>query len=305
MPATRALTLYLGELDQPVITDYQIAIFLHQAYKDRKYKDIPVKSTASSLSREILKKKIMQFCNTGILSRYASFGGNRVYSIMGKKGFDAGDVACSVDPFAYVSHLSALAYHGLTNRIPSTLYVSSPKPKLWAEFAVQRMKKDLGDDLQEYLEHGLPKLMRISMKKIGKTPISIHSSIHLGAFKLVRGRSIRVSTIGRTFLDMVREPSLCGGMRHCVEIYKEHGKIYRPLIVDELNQHGTQIEKTRVGYLLEEVVGITGDPALEEWASHVQRGGSRKLDPANEYEPVYSKKWCISINVQDLGVDHE
>ena len=60
MPATRALTLYLGELDQPVITDYQIAIFLHQAYKDRKYKDIPVKSTASSLSREILKKKISQ-----------------------------------------------------------------------------------------------------------------------------------------------------------------------------------------------------------------------------------------------------
>ena len=98
---------------------------------------------------------------------------------------------------------------------------------------------------------------------------------------------------------------MCGGMRHCVEDYKEHGKIYKPLIIDELNQHGTQIEKTRVGYLLEEVVGITGDPALEEWASHVQRGGSRKLDPANEYEPVYSKKWCISINVQDLGVDHE
>jgi len=305
MPATRALTIYLGELDQPVITDYQIAIFLYRAYRDRKYKDISVKSTVSSLSKEILKKKIVQMCATGILTIHPNFTGNRVYSIMGKKGFDAGDIACAVDPFAYVSHLSAMAYHGLTNRIPSTLYISSPKSTLWRDFANQRMEKDLGNDLQDYLEHRLPKITRVAMTKIGKIPVSLHSSIHLGAFKLVRGRSIRVSTIGRTFLDMVRAPSICGGMRHCMEVYKEHGSMYKPLIIDELNQHGTQIEKSRVGYLMEEVVGVNDDPSLEVWAKHVQRGGSRKLDPSNEYEPVYSERWCISINVPDLGATHE
>jgi predicted transcriptional regulator of viral defense system len=132
-------------------------------------------------------------------------------------------------------------------------------------------------------------------------PVSLHSSIHLGAFKLVRGRTIRVSTLGRTFLDMVRDPSICGGMRHCIDVYREHGAKYKSLIIDELNQHGTQIEKSRVGYLLEEVAGIVGNTSLEEWAKHVQRGGSRKLDPSNEYEPIYSEKWCISLNVPDLG----
>jgi len=301
MPATKALTSYLGEIDQPVITDYQIAVFLFHAYKERKYKDISVKSSASSLSREICKKKIFQFLTTGILSPNQNFSGNRVHSIMGKKGFDAGDIACAVDPFAYVSHLSAMDYHGLTDRIPSTLYISSPSPLLWSKFAKQKMEKDLGDHLQEYIESGLPKLSRIAIKKIGKMPVSIHSSIHLGAFKLVKGRSIRVSTLGRTFLDMVREPSNCGGMRHCIEVYKKHGAIYHALIIDELNQHGTQIEKSRVGYLLEEVVGIVGNPSLDEWAKHVQRGGSRKLDASNEYEPVYSEKWCISLNVPDLS----
>lgn len=301
MPATKALTTYLGELDQPVVTDYQIAVFLFRAYKDRKYKDIPVKSSASSLSRDIFKKKIVQFCTTGVLSYHRSFSGNRVYSIMGKRGFDPGDIACAVDPFAYVSHLSAMDYHGLTNRIPSTLYISSPNPKLWSEFAQQKMEKDLGDQLQEYIESGLPKLLRIAKNKIDKTPLSLHCSSHLGAFKLVRGRSIRVSTLGRTFLDMVREPSLCGGIRHCIDVYKEHGALYKSLIIDELNQHGTQIEKSRVGYILEEVVGTVGDPSLKEWARHVQRGGSRKLDPASEYEPIYSERWCISINVPDLG----
>lgn len=42
---------------------------------------------------------------------------------------NAEEVVCSVDPFCYVSHLSAMEYHGLTNRMPTLLFISSPRPR--------------------------------------------------------------------------------------------------------------------------------------------------------------------------------
>lgn len=303
MPAIKALIYYLNELDQPVITGYQIAVFLFKAYSEKKYKGIPIKSPATSLSKEIYNHKIKQLCATGILTSHPSFGAKQVFSIIGKKGSDAGDIACAVDPFAYVSHLSAMAWHGITDRIPSTLFISSPSPSTWTKCALQKMNKDLDTAIHEYLSAGLPRLKRISIRKIGKMPVIIHTSLHLGAYKNVKDRSLRVSTIGRTFLDMVREPKLCGGMKHCIDIFNQYGRQYNNLIIDELNRHGKNIEKSRVGYLLENTCGIRNDK-LDEWSRHVIRGGSRKLDPTNEYEHKYSERWNISLNVPELdGLD--
>ena len=95
---------------------------------------------------------------------------------------------------------------------------------------------------------------------------------------------------------MVREPIRCGGIRHVIDVYKNHGPQYKNLIIDELDQHGNKIEKVRVGYLLEEICKLK-DERIERWLSFVERGGSRKLDPAAEYRPVYSERWCLSINV--------
>jgi predicted transcriptional regulator of viral defense system len=299
MLATKATTFYLGELDQPVITTYQLAVFLFKAYKEGKYKDAVIKTSTRTLNRENYKRKIPIFCKTGIISEHPNFPRGKVFIITGKKGFEKGDIACAVDPFAYVSHLSAMAYHGLTDRIPSTLFLSSPKVEEWKRFALAKMEKDLDGDLENYLLAGLPKLTQFRMSTIGKTRVHFHTSVHLGAFKNVRGRSMRVSTLGRTFLDMVREPVLCGGMRHVIQVYRTHAKTNKVLIIDEANRHANQIEKARLGFLLEDIAKVK-DESLNEWAKHVQRGGSRKLDPTQEYEPTYSKRWCISLNVPNM-----
>jgi predicted transcriptional regulator of viral defense system len=298
MPSTRAFSLYLGELDQPVITEYQISVFLYTIYKDKKYKDEIIKTTAKYASRVILRNKLKHLLAIGLIYQHSNFPANKVFNITGKKNYDSGDVVCSVDPFAYLSHLSAMSYHGLTDRIPSTLFITRPNSNDWTKFALQRMEKDLDGDLEIYLQYALPKLIKYNIVKIGRMPVSIYSSIHLGAFKTIRGRSQRVSTIGRTFLDMVRQPHLCGGMAHVIDVYKEHGKKYKVLIIDELERHGKDIEKARVGYLLESAANIT-DEKIDKWAQFVQRGGSRKLDPDNEFESRYSERWCISLNVPE------
>lgn len=283
----REIAHYLGELDQPVITDYQLAVVLFDLYE---------KGNGTVLTKRRLATATGILQGNGIITQHRDFSENKVFSIIGKKTFDPGDVACSVDPFCYVSHLNAMSYHGLTDRIPSVLILSSPSPKEWKLFANRKMEKDLGESIDIYRENRLPPLQSLKMNKIGKHPIEKYSSVHLGAFKNIKGRSLRVSSLGRTFLDMVREPKQCGGMTHVVEVYRNYAKQYKRLIIDEVDRNGAPIEKVRVGYLLEEICHLNDDK-LTEWLKYVARGGSRKLDPNEEYYSKYSEKWSISINI--------
>ena len=158
------------------------------------------------------------------------------------------------------------------------------------------MKKDLAEDFNAYFENNMPPLTRLRLSKIGRMEVNRFSSIHWGAYINVRGRTLRISSIGRTFLDMLRDPQLCGGMRHVMEVFEEHGATYLPLIVDEIDRNGVPIDKVRAGYILDEKLGIKND-RIEAWVAFAQRGGSRKLDASDEYVPVWSGKWCISLNL--------
>lgn len=296
MTLTKAVTIILAKLQEPLVTRYRLGIVIHGLYLTK------------SLDGEVLNALEKQYANatdvnrvirsleeSGVLQNHPNFR-NRAYSFLGKRERRAEDIACAIDPFCYVSHLSAMSYHGLTNRLPVELVLSGPDQRKWAELAELQMRKDLGDTLEAYREEGLPLLTRLKFSKIGKTEIHRINSIRLGAFKAVRDRSMRVSTIGRTFLDMLQSPQLCGGMRHVIEVFTEHAATYLMPIVYEVDQYGGPIDKVRTGYLLDELLGI-GNETTEKWTQFVSRGGSRKLDPAEEYFPKWSEKWCISLNI--------
>lgn len=134
------------------------------------------------------------------------------------------------------------------------------------------------------------------MNKIDKTELHCLSSKHLGAYKNVKGRPLRVSTIGRTFLDMLRNPELCGGINHILDVFHEYGKKYLRLITDDIDKNGEPIDKVRAGYILNERLGINNE-VINGWSSFAQRGGSRKLDSSSEYFPEWSDKWKISLNI--------
>ena len=95
---------------------------------------------------------------------------------------------------------------------------------------------------------------------------------------------------------MLREPTLCGGMQHVIDVYNQYAKQYFRLIVDELDSHGNGIEKVRAGYILEEHCKIH-DPRIDTWHKFAQRGGSRKLDPTGEYSETFSERWSLSLNL--------
>ena len=230
----------------------------------------------------------------------APLGKTRAYLIFGRASASPAEIVCSLDPFAYMSHLSAMEHHGLTDRFAKILYMTRPPAVEWRRQAVARMEKDLDGKLEQYKKAGLPVLTMPKINAIGRTVVHFQERSQFGAFRNVADTSLRVATIGRVFLDMLREPKLCGGMQHVLDVYKRDAKRYLKLIVEEIDRHGQPIDKVRAGYVLSEVCGLQY-PVLQEWEFFVQRGGSRKLDPDEEFATHYSERWKLSINVPSLA----
>jgi predicted transcriptional regulator of viral defense system len=208
------------------------------------------------------------------------------------------ELACEIDPFCYMSHLSAMNYHGLTNRQPKLLFLTSPTISTWQELAGRKMRQDLGADYQRFTEAKFPCLVRprYPIQKLCRTPVNLLVGKRAGIGSFINASTFRVAKIGVTFLEMLNRPELCGGMSHVVEVFEEHASTFSDLLIDEIDRNGTAIEKSRAGYILEERCGMTNDK-IQGWLKFVQRGGSRLLDPSKAYESKFSKKWGLSLNV--------
>lgn len=112
----------------------------------------------------------------------------------------------------------------------------------------------------------------------------------------IRAGDVRISTIDQTFLDMLQKPDLCGGMSHVLEVLEQHPETYLDSIVAAVDTASSGFVKSRAGYTLQDCLGL-GHFRISNWKACSQHGGSRKLDPSQDYAPIYSVTWMISINV--------
>lgn len=295
LPVARALASELGSLGAPIVLRYDIARIAWRLYRAGDYEGKMLGIKRDVLDTRAFSRIENGLLDSGVLKPLPGVPERSAFELIGGNTTDRNVIVCSIDPFCYLSHLSAMEFHGLTDRMPEQVYVSTPAGKEWTVFAEERMTRDLGDDRAAFGESGLPQLRRTAITKIGQRPVHRYASIHRGAFRIIKGSPVRVATIGRTFLDMLREPGLCGGIAHVLQVFKEHAAASRRLIFDELDQHGGSIDKVRAGFILEEFCRIR-DPRIDAWVAFAARGGSRKLDPSADYEPRFSERWMLSIN---------
>lgn len=294
------MALELEKLDLPVVLRYDIARITWALYKAQSYEghSLSVRRDTMDVRAFINIEKGLK--NNGVLKPLQGVPERSAYALIGGNVIDRNALICSIDMFCYLSHLSAMEFHGFTDRLPEQIYVSTPTGKEWTNFAEERMRKDLGEDRRAYGDSGLPLLRRVTITKIGQRPIHRYASLHQGAFRVIKGSPVRVATIGRTFLDMLREPNLCGGILHVTDVFKEHATSHKRLIFDELDQHGSPIDKVRAGFILEKICKIS-DPRIDTWVACAARGGSRKLDSSADYAPSFSERWMLSINTTTAG----
>lgn len=291
-----ALALLLErEYALPAISNYELALRVFRLVLAGELDGRPLR-----IRPRVATRSDLYTARNGLLRR-GTFKEDRslpstVHRIVDRSRSDPEAILSAIDPFGFVSHLSAMAFHGLSNRLPRMIFFTTLAPAVWREAAQDRMRKDLGEQLAIYIAQKLPALHRIHPDRVQGMAVSYIRSATRGGYRLANEGTLKVATLGRTFLDMLRRPELCGGMSHVLEIYEAQGREYAALIIGEFEQRGAPIDRVRAGYILEERCGLT-DPRIDAWVSDAQRGGSRKLDSQADYAPRFSERWQLSINV--------
>ena len=207
------------------------------------------------------------------------------------------ELCCLVDPWCYVSHLSAMQRWGLSNRNPIELHMTRPARAIWHQQARAELHS-----LPAPQQGGAPLKSRTRIafpNRLRRRNLQVFQPAYLGRCVSVADSHARVATVGQTFWDMVQAPGRCGEMAHVVTVWEERAEDYAEEIITTFEDSAlptTNLASCRAGYLLEEVVHIE-DARVAAWTRFGSRGGSARLDPAAPFVERHSERWNISINV--------
>ncbi len=288
--ANQELTRILEETDWPTITDYELFRLVQGLYKSGKKLNLRCDHASLNDFRRLRR----QLRNLGVIKPDPNYT-SCAYRILTNSDRPAEEVCCLVDPFCYISHLSAMQQYGLTSRRPEALLLTAPAPKAGEKLIAEKMKEDHHEDILTHYHEIIPLRLVHHPKIVRGRPIDEYRTNYIGASIQIRGRLARISTIGQTFVDMLDQPNRCGGMRHVVDVWREHARTHLDEIISLIDNARTAITKVRAGYILSEVLNLD-DARVSAWKRYAMRGGSRVLDPSKPYVPNFSEEWQISIN---------
>jgi len=172
-----------------------------------------------------------------------------------------------VEPY-YISHWSALNYHGLTEQTPPAVYITTIKP---------RNRKKILDI--EFI------FVTVSEKKMfGTTGVKVENA------------PIMISTPEKTVVDCLDHPEHCGGIEEVAKaIYFEHKNMGLNKIVKMADKMGNRTIVKRLGYLLERL-------GLHEYEGllaglKISKGYSC-LDPKLPKRGKIKERWKLFVNVE-------
>lgn len=201
------------------------------------------------------------------------------------------EILMEADPYAALSHISALVFHGLTDELPKGFTLMTP-----LDGAGDHLP--LGTQPQDW--EGIP-LVRGSMPRhIPGRPVTWRQVKPERLFGTTvyqpRGYPIRVTTPERTLLDGLLEPELSGGIENVLRAWSlARDTLNLDVLVHYVDRFNIALLRQRVGFILEEM-GLS-HPQIAAWQSAAQRGGSSKLVASAPYSPTYSERWSLSLNV--------
>lgn len=293
MKFTDGVEQSLLKRDLPIITYYDFFVLGHALFQSKAWDGEPLKRMPQGWDQTRANNAIKRMEERRALVPDSDFRSGVWRVTQATRAGSAEEVACIADPFAYVSHLSAMQRYSLTERSPKALHLTTPRRDLWNKLRNDRVR----DDLPDIDTIDKPLLHRPGFRDaIRRRPVVVHISSHPWTPAQLSGEETRITSVGQTFADMITEPGLCGGMRHVLDVWERDADQWLPEIVGAVDQLNSKIAKVRAGYILSEVLGLN-DPSIARWEAFAQRGGSRKLDPEADYLPEFSERWMISLNV--------
>lgn len=200
------------------------------------------------------------------------------------------EILMEAHPYAALSHLSALAFHGLTDMLAKELVAIAPTADIPGMYPP-------GTTAQDWL--GLDLIPGRRVKQVLRRPVRwIHIKperyFGIGHYQ-PHGYTILVTTPERTLLDALQSPEVSGGLDNVLEAWLlARDTLDVDALVHFVERFDINLLRQRAGFLLEEL-GLA-HAALDRWQALAGRGGSSRLLASAPYASTFSERWNLSIN---------
>lgn len=288
--AAQAILELLARERRRVLSDWRAAILLRRATAttsplERRWSKAPARipDTHRVLRQMLVRGHIRPLDNLRdlyeVIVPYASLG-----------PISEDETIMEVNPYAALSHLSALVFHGLSNQLPKTIIAIAPKTGTGGILPV-------GTEPEEW--YGVAKPPRRFPSSVLGRPVRwrrVSPNRFFGTREYrPRGYPVRVTTPEYTLLDGLLEPELCGGLDNVLRAWAlAIDMLDLDILVAYVDYLDIDLLRQRVGFVLDEL-GLS-HPEVEKWRTKANRGGSSKLLSSAPFAPTYSERWNLSIN---------
>lgn len=190
----------------------------------------------------------------------------------GLKGQWAEDAYLVADHLAkdyYIGFWSALSYWGLTEQLPQTLFIATPKQKRDVRYGGQTFK-----------------FIRILSRRF----FGFEE-------RQTEGGKFKVASRERAILDALAYPQHCGGITEAPKaLWQAKDDLDWSLLLDYLDRLGIDSVRRRLGYLLQT---LDLEKSIQKKLKR-QGKGFRWLDPSrSKAVKGYSREWGLILNVTE------
>lgn len=290
LTASLAMLNSLASDHRRVVSDWRALVLLRRATfthgeRDRRWSHLPH-------SVDDVVPYLRQMTRRGELEPIS--GLRRIYQVTvpyARLGpIDEIEVLFEANPFASLSHISALVIHGFTNETPKSFTAMTCLDRTHGLLPLDTEPADWeGIDFPGARTPSRVLGRPVIWSRVRPDRFYGMSVYEPGGFKM------RVTSPERTLVDATQEPELCGGMANVLTAWVAARHIVDvDSIISIVDRYGVAILRQRVGYILDQL-GL-GHPRLDEWMARAHRGGSSKLVGSEPFETAHDDRWNLSLN---------
>jgi predicted transcriptional regulator of viral defense system len=211
---------------------------------------------------------------------------------------DEREVLFELHPYATLSHLSALAFHGLTNEQPKGLTATASADVTGGLLPIGTGPRDW-EGVQRPGGIMATRVLGRAVEWQRMRPERYFGFADYEPF----GYPMRYTTPERTLIDGLQNPDLSGGIVNVLRAWVlARDTIDLDVLVYQAERFDVAVLRQRVGYVLDQI-GLTHH-RLEQWRATSHRGGSSRLVGSEPFASTYDEHWNLSLNAP-VDVLHE
>jgi predicted transcriptional regulator of viral defense system len=288
--ATSAILERLAQEHRRVLSDWRALILLRRST----FALPPVERRWANLPHhpDDLSPLLQQMRRRGELKTIKGF--HRIYEVTvpyARIGFvDEREVLFELNPYAVLSHFTALMFHALTEELPKGMMATISADRTGGLIP-------LGTEPHDW--EGLQRPGARTPSKVLGHPVTwkrVQPQWFFGfAVYQPHGYPIRVTTPERTLLDALQSPRSCGGTENVLRAWAiARDTVDLDAMVYHVERFDIAVLRQRVGYILDEL-GLS-HPLVDSWRTKTHRGGSSRLIGAAPFSPHFDARWNLSLN---------